>query len=83
MARYLAAMLTYVKTITEDLLALMQKDNDLLIASFQEHMKPDKVASSDESLVPSIQCIASGFNPASGASYRDRCCSLPGPVKTE
>ena len=37
-------MLTYVKTISEDLLAHMQKDNDIIIASFQDYMKPDKVA---------------------------------------
>ena len=45
MARYLAAVLTYIKTIDEQLLERMQRDKDALISSFQDHIRPDRVLS--------------------------------------
>lgn len=43
MARYLAAMLTHIKSVTDDLVEAMQKDNDTIISSFERHLRPDKV----------------------------------------
>lgn len=42
-ARYLAAMLTYIKTIDEELLERMQRDKETVISAFEEHIRPDKV----------------------------------------
>lgn len=42
-ARYLAAMLTHIKVVDEELLELMQRDKDTIIAAFEEHIRPDKV----------------------------------------
>ena len=42
-ARYLAAVLTYIKIIDETLLEKMQRDKDTLISSFQDHIRPDRV----------------------------------------
>ena len=42
-ARYLAAMLTHIKVVDEELLERMQRDKDTIIAAFEEHIRPDKV----------------------------------------
>ena len=51
MARYLAAMLTYIKTVDEQLLERMQRDKDAIIAAFEEHIRPDKASPSARKLV--------------------------------
>ena len=43
-ARYVAALVTHIRTVTEAFLEHMQKDNEAVFAAFEEHLRPDKVA---------------------------------------
>ncbi len=57
-ARYLAAMLTHIKSVTEDLLQAMQKDNDTIISTFERILRPDKVpALPNPSSPPPLPCL--------------------------
>ena len=44
-ARYVAAMVTYIKQISDDILAIMQKDSEAISSVFEEFIKPEKVRS--------------------------------------
>lgn len=49
-ARFIAAFLTHIKTITEEVLVHIQQDIDAISKAFEAHLKPDKVRGCSRSL---------------------------------
>ena len=54
MARYVAALVTHIRTVTEAFLEHMQKDNEAVYAAFEEHLRPDKVAAQTHCFLPDL-----------------------------